>query len=61
MAPVGTPPLLARSHASAKQVPLSKVPLLHATLRIKGNMLSFTRALTLLLLKPVVTQEVEPP
>ena len=61
MAPVGTPLCVARCQASAKQVPPVKVPLLQATLTIKGSMLSLTSALTCELLKPVLPQLVELP
>jgi len=62
-APVGSPVLLffALSHASAKQVWLVKLPFTQATETMTGSMLSLVRALTWVLLKPVVTQEVSDP
>ena len=63
MAPVGSPvaSLVALSQASAKQVVLVNVPLLQATVIMKGSILLLTRSLTSPLLNPVVPQEVVEP
>ena len=58
IAPVGSDPLVARSHASAEHVYPAKCPLTHATLTINRNMLLFVRAYTCQTLKAVVVHPV---
>jgi hypothetical protein len=55
------PPLALRNHASAKHVMLTKFPFTQATSMMKGVLVPLVNAVALVLLNPVVTQEVSEP
>jgi len=56
-APLGSPLFVARSHASAKQLPPTKFPFTQATDQMNGHIPLLVRELTLLLENPEELQE----